>query len=146
MKPRTPQCACFLSIRSTLLGAHQSIATSYQVIPYAIQQLQQAGYRLVSVAECLGKPAYLNVGPPQNRDVRTPAISQPSRLNVRYLSLAGCVKIRVMEVPQHSCATDACIVDSYREISLMARYRDTLFKLEMRTTEPRYEAVYDITV
>ncbi|KAF6765800.1 carbohydrate esterase family 4 protein [Ephemerocybe angulata] len=39
-----------------------------QVLPFAIQKLQAAGYRLVSVAECVGKPAYINVGPPQARD------------------------------------------------------------------------------
>ncbi|KAJ3518756.1 hypothetical protein NMY22_g13519 [Coprinellus aureogranulatus] len=37
------------------LNHETSENTAKQVLPFAIQQLQQAGYRLVSVAECLGK-------------------------------------------------------------------------------------------
>lgn len=44
--------------------------TAHQVLPYAIQQLKAAGYRLVTVAECLGKPAYQSVVAPSARDVR----------------------------------------------------------------------------
>jgi hypothetical protein len=43
---------------------------SHQVLPYAIQRLQGAGYRLVTVAECLGMPAYQSVGNPGTPDVR----------------------------------------------------------------------------
>ncbi|KAF8910427.1 carbohydrate esterase family 4 protein [Gymnopilus junonius] len=32
--------------------------TAHQVLPFAIQKLQAAGYRLVSLAECTGLPAY----------------------------------------------------------------------------------------
>ncbi|KAG5726443.1 Chitin deacetylase, partial [Termitomyces sp. T112] len=43
---------------------HETIeTTAHQVLPYAIQQLQDAGYRLVSLAECVGLPAYQSVGP-----------------------------------------------------------------------------------
>ena len=42
-----------------------------QVLPYAISKLQGAGYRLVTVAECLGLPAYQSVGGPQPPDVST---------------------------------------------------------------------------
>jgi peptidoglycan/xylan/chitin deacetylase (PgdA/CDA1 family) len=38
--------------------------TAHQVLPYAIQKLQAAGYRLVSLAECTGLPAYQSVGAP----------------------------------------------------------------------------------
>ncbi|KAF5347051.1 hypothetical protein D9758_011619 [Tetrapyrgos nigripes] len=43
--------------------------TSDEIIPCAIQALQKAGYKLVSVADCLGVPAYLDFGSAQSRDV-----------------------------------------------------------------------------
>jgi len=42
---------------------------SHQIVPYAIQRLQAAGYKLVTVAECLGMPAYQSVSAPGVRDV-----------------------------------------------------------------------------
>ncbi|KAF9001487.1 carbohydrate esterase family 4 protein [Cyathus striatus] len=42
--------------------------TAHQVLPYAIQKLQAAGYRLVSLAECVGLPAYQSVGTPGTPD------------------------------------------------------------------------------
>ncbi|KAG8686469.1 Carbohydrate esterase 4 protein, partial [Ceratobasidium sp. 395] len=42
--------------------------TAKQVLPYAIQKLQAAGYQLVTVAECLGKQPYQSVGSPTPRD------------------------------------------------------------------------------
>lgn len=39
--------------------------TAYDVIPYAISILKAAGYRLVTVAECLGTSPYQSVGSPQ---------------------------------------------------------------------------------
>ncbi|KAF7424024.1 Carbohydrate esterase 4 protein [Pleurotus ostreatus] len=48
---------------------HETIVTtSQQVIPYAIQKLQAAGYRLVTLAECLGQQPYQWVGTPQTKD------------------------------------------------------------------------------
>jgi peptidoglycan/xylan/chitin deacetylase (PgdA/CDA1 family) len=48
---------------------HETIETTvHQVLPYAIQRLQAAGYRLVTVAECLGMPAYQSVGNPGTPD------------------------------------------------------------------------------
>ena len=41
----------------------------HQVLSFAIQKLQAAGYRLVSVADCLGMPPYLWTGTPQHRHV-----------------------------------------------------------------------------
>ncbi|KAJ2917563.1 hypothetical protein MD484_g2873, partial [Candolleomyces efflorescens] len=38
------------------------------VLPHAIKVLKDAGYRLVSLAECLGQPAYTVTGPPATRD------------------------------------------------------------------------------
>ncbi|KAF8875509.1 chitin deacetylase [Infundibulicybe gibba] len=54
---------------STVLALnHETVAsTAYDVLPYAIQRLQQAGYRLVTVAECMGQPAYQSVGSPEPR-------------------------------------------------------------------------------
>jgi hypothetical protein len=42
---------------------------SFEVLPHAIKVLQGAGYKLVTVAECLGKAPYQSVGPPGVRDV-----------------------------------------------------------------------------
>ncbi|KAF9036878.1 carbohydrate esterase family 4 protein [Panaeolus papilionaceus] len=39
--------------------------TVFQVMPPVIQRLKQAGYRLVTVAECVGKQPYQSVGAPQ---------------------------------------------------------------------------------
>ncbi|KAF7771713.1 CAZyme family CE4 [Agaricus bisporus var. burnettii] len=48
---------------------HETIAsTMTEVLPYFLQQLQGAGYRLVSVAECTGLPAYQYVTEPQQAD------------------------------------------------------------------------------
>ena len=46
------------------------ICTSREVLPHAIDALQGAGYRLVTVAECLGAQPYTNVRRPEPRDVR----------------------------------------------------------------------------
>ena len=45
-------------------------STAYDVLPYAIDRLQSAGYQLVTVAECLGMEPYQNVGQAQTNDVR----------------------------------------------------------------------------
>nr|ADX07295.1 putative chitin deacetylase [Flammulina velutipes] len=52
---------------STLLALnHETIeSTAHDVIPYAIDRLQSAGYRLVTVAECLGEQPYQWTGAPQ---------------------------------------------------------------------------------
>ncbi|KAK0500123.1 carbohydrate esterase family 4 protein [Armillaria luteobubalina] len=45
---------------------YESSATT--VLPHAIEALKGAGYRLVTVAECLGRPAYLSVGKAGTKD------------------------------------------------------------------------------
>ncbi|KIJ94301.1 carbohydrate esterase family 4 protein [Laccaria amethystina LaAM-08-1] len=42
--------------------------TAHQVLPYAIKKLKAAGYRLVSLAECTGLPAYQKTQAPTPRD------------------------------------------------------------------------------
>ncbi|KAF5374533.1 hypothetical protein D9615_009075 [Tricholomella constricta] len=42
--------------------------TAQVIVPHAIATLQRAGYKLVTLAECLGMPAYQYVGPPAVRD------------------------------------------------------------------------------
>ncbi|KIJ95544.1 carbohydrate esterase family 4 protein [Laccaria amethystina LaAM-08-1] len=37
------------------------VPQSHQVVPYAVHKLQSAGYRLVTVAECIGLPPYQRV-------------------------------------------------------------------------------------
>jgi len=48
---------------------HETIETTvHQVLPHAISVLRRAGYRLVTLAECLGLPAYQSVGAPGTPD------------------------------------------------------------------------------
>ena len=42
----------------------------FDVLPFAISVLQQAGYRLVTLAECVGQNPYQWVGSPQTPGVR----------------------------------------------------------------------------
>ncbi|XP_006455673.1 hypothetical protein AGABI2DRAFT_180621 [Agaricus bisporus var. bisporus H97] len=41
--------------------------TVYLVLPYVIKKLQDAGYKLVTLAECLGEQPYSKIGSPQQR-------------------------------------------------------------------------------
>ncbi|KAF9014153.1 carbohydrate esterase family 4 protein [Cyathus striatus] len=43
-------------------------STVYDVLPYYIQKLKAAGYRMVSVAECVGEKPYTSIGRPSVRD------------------------------------------------------------------------------
>ncbi|KAK0431694.1 carbohydrate esterase family 4 protein [Desarmillaria tabescens] len=62
----------------TLVGKHPSTiltlnhetveTTSTTVLPHALEVLQGAGYNLVTIAECLGLPAYLSIGAPGVKD------------------------------------------------------------------------------
>lgn len=47
---------------NTVLSLEHEVHNSsiYEVLPYAIQKLQKAGYKLVTLAECLGTQAYHN--------------------------------------------------------------------------------------
>ncbi|TFK16941.1 carbohydrate esterase family 4 protein, partial [Coprinopsis marcescibilis] len=54
---------------NTILTLNHETSGEHQVLPYAIQKLQAAGYRLVSVAECLGIQPYQKVSAPSARDV-----------------------------------------------------------------------------
>lgn len=48
---------------------HEIYETSVrEVLPYAIEKLQAAGYKLVTLAECLGDHPYFQTGPPSQRD------------------------------------------------------------------------------
>ena len=49
--------------------SHEQDVSAADYLPGVVRQLTQAGYRLVTVAECIGVPAYQWVGEPQERDV-----------------------------------------------------------------------------
>jgi len=55
---------------STILALNHETyeTTADQVLPYAIEKLQAAGYRLVSLSECTGLPPYQSVQAPGVRD------------------------------------------------------------------------------
>ncbi|KZP17885.1 carbohydrate esterase family 4 protein [Athelia psychrophila] len=52
---------------STVLALNHEVykTTAYTVVPHAIKTLQKAGYKLVTVAECMGMQPYQSVGKPQ---------------------------------------------------------------------------------
>lgn len=52
-----------------VLQHEQDTGTPGMILPAAISQLKQAGYRLVTLSECLNIPPYQWVGQPQQRDV-----------------------------------------------------------------------------
>jgi len=45
------------------LKTHET--TAHELLPFAIQQLQGAGYKLVTISECLGIGPYINQGQPE---------------------------------------------------------------------------------
>ncbi|KAF9021192.1 putative chitin deacetylase [Hymenopellis radicata] len=53
---------------SSILALNHEVysSTAYDVIPNAIDQLQAAGYKLVTLAECLGTNPYQSVGQPES--------------------------------------------------------------------------------
>jgi len=54
---------------SILTLNHETYATTVNdVIPYAIAQLKKKGYKMVTVAECLGQSPYKSTGSPAPRD------------------------------------------------------------------------------
>ncbi|KAK0214299.1 carbohydrate esterase family 4 protein [Armillaria fumosa] len=54
---------------SILTLNHETVeTTSTTVLPHALDDLIGAGYKLVTVAECLGLPAYLSIGAPSVQD------------------------------------------------------------------------------
>jgi peptidoglycan/xylan/chitin deacetylase (PgdA/CDA1 family) len=55
---------------STILALNHEVhqQTAQVVVPHAIKTLQKAGYKLVTLAECLGQQPYLSVGAPSTRD------------------------------------------------------------------------------
>ncbi|KAF9442802.1 carbohydrate esterase family 4 protein [Macrolepiota fuliginosa MF-IS2] len=54
---------------STVLSLEHEVyeTTAHQTLQYAITKLKGAGYRLVTVAECVGKQPYQSVSAPQSR-------------------------------------------------------------------------------
>ncbi|KIK02588.1 carbohydrate esterase family 4 protein [Laccaria amethystina LaAM-08-1] len=55
---------------STILSLQHEVhdTTVHQTLPYAIKKLLGAGYKLVTLSECLGMPAYQSTGPPTVKD------------------------------------------------------------------------------
>jgi len=55
---------------STILALNHETeqTTAKQVLPYAIQKLKAAGYRLVSLSDCVGLPPYQRTQAPGTRD------------------------------------------------------------------------------
>jgi len=55
--------------KTVLSLEHETMVTTMtEVVPYYIQKLQAAGYRLVTLAECTGKPAYQRTAAPKEPD------------------------------------------------------------------------------
>ncbi|KAK0220743.1 carbohydrate esterase family 4 protein [Armillaria nabsnona] len=55
---------------NTILTLNHETVGDTTVLPHALDDLLGAGYKLVTVAECLGLPPYLSVAAPSVQDVR----------------------------------------------------------------------------
>ncbi|KAG8704495.1 Carbohydrate esterase 4 protein [Ceratobasidium sp. 395] len=55
---------------TNILSLHHEVyeRTAHEVVPYMIPKLQKAGYKLVTLAECLGEEPYQSVGAPGTPD------------------------------------------------------------------------------
>ena len=60
--------------------------TAFIVAPHAIKVLQSAGYKLVTVAECLGQQPYLSTGPPIAVRCSSPFISDNTLIVIFFHS------------------------------------------------------------
>lgn len=69
-----------------LTGGLYSATTAHTLLPYAIKALKAKGYKLVTVAECLGKSAYLSETKPKAKDVSTHRLRCP---NFSYIALSS---------------------------------------------------------
>jgi hypothetical protein len=70
----------------------------HQTLQYAITKLKNAGYKLVTVAECVGKSPYQSVAAPQSRTVSLPILLKPIRPNVVLIySRIGIVETFVLQ-------------------------------------------------
>lgn len=58
--------AVVLKKPSTILALNHEVylTTANSTLPYALGVLKKAGYKMVSVADCLGQKPYLSIGPP----------------------------------------------------------------------------------
>ena len=56
--------------------------TAFIVAPHAIKVLQSAGYKLVTVAECLGQQPYPSTGPPTSVCRSSPFISDNTLIDI----------------------------------------------------------------
>lgn len=71
---------------------------SEQVVPYAIKLLQSKGYQLVTVAECLGLQAYINVTTPETPEVAS-ILFASLPISTHSLSLTAFVGVLVTSFP-----------------------------------------------
>ena len=63
--------------------------TAFIVAPHAIKVLQSTGYKLVTVAECLGQQPYLSTGPPTAVRFSSPFISNSTLIDIFYILFLG---------------------------------------------------------
>ena len=61
------------------------LSIAFIVAPHAIKVLQNAGYKLVTVAECLGQQPYLSTGPPTAVRFSSPFISNNTLIDILYI-------------------------------------------------------------
>lgn len=64
---------------STILALNHDVhqQTAQVIVPFAIKALKDAGYRLVTLSECLGKPAYQWRAAPKARDATWTCVGKP---------------------------------------------------------------------
>ena len=63
--------------------------TAFIVAPHAIKVLRSAGYKLVTVAECLGQQPYLSTEPPTAVRFSSLFISNNTLIDILYILFVG---------------------------------------------------------
>jgi hypothetical protein len=81
-------------IESSISSLHIE-TTAHDVLPHAIKALQDKGYKLVTVAECLGVEAYNKVSDPQP--------VSPVHLRRRFLPLPFAFRVHGRADRESSC-------------------------------------------
>ncbi|CAE6512100.1 unnamed protein product [Rhizoctonia solani] len=70
---------------SILTLNHETIeTTAHEVIPYALKKIQEKGYRMVTVAECLGMEPYQAITSPSSRDVNLSPMPLSNDIDAHY--------------------------------------------------------------
>ena len=83
--------------------------TAFIVAPHAIKVLQSAGYKQVTVAECLGQQPYLSTGPPTAVRFSSPFISNNTLIDIRFVGHMVLLNIGLEHFAHHNTLYFLCL-------------------------------------